>query len=200
MKPVLYVMSLPNQGKAFWGQSEFCDSVLAVDQYDLCDLDWTDFSGVIVSMHSDQRWLQTLSQRIESFMEQGGYFVFQGHIAYPFLADLQRFEAMPSPSLQDFEVQLAEPHPVFAGFAPETLNLRKGVAGFWGRGANPPPQGSRVLFTMGKGRYPTDWEKCYGNGKLFMHSGNDLWTNRECFDENTRLFGQLIEWIQGENV
>lgn len=196
MKPILYVMSLPNQGQAFWGQPEFKERVVVVDQYGLADIEWHNYSGVIVSMHSDQRWLQTLSDRIADFMKQGGCFVFQGHIAYPFLPELQRFTQMPSPTLEDFAVQLREPHPVFAGFEATSFNCRKGVAGFWGRGANPAPPGSRILNTMGQGAYPVDWEWSYGDGKLFMHGGNDLWTNRESMAENTQLFRQLLDWIQ----
>ena len=88
--------------------------------------------------------------------------------------------------------------PIFSGVDPDTLNRRRGVAGFYARGSNPPPTEATVLTTLRQGEFPVDWLLGLGKGRLFVHSGNDLWTTFHEPAENARLTGNLLRWATNE--
>jgi hypothetical protein len=118
-----------------------------------------------------------------------------GQIAHPFLADLRPFVPLASMRPADLAVRIEIPHPIWADIDPDDLTFRRGVAGFYGRGENPPPRGARVLTTVGHGRAAVDWLVERGGGRLLVHGGNDLWSFADDDTTAARLAPQLIAWL-----
>ncbi|MBV2120568.1 MAG: hypothetical protein KUF74_03845 [Candidatus Thiodiazotropha sp. (ex Ctena orbiculata)] len=197
---ILFLSTQPDQGRALLEVTDSASRVDRRDQYELQDLDLASYRAVIISMMADQRYLQSCAAQLDTYLQHGGWITVNGHIALPFLPELKPFKAIPNPSLDDFRLQAKNDHPVFAGIKVDELNRRRGVAGFWARGANPPPTGAQVLNTMKQGDVPVDWVyRRPGGGCLFMHSGNDMWVTALDDSINHKLFTQLLDWI-GEGV
>lgn len=154
--------------------------------------------AVLVPMSADQRQLAEMRPVLERFLEAAGTIVVCGQIAHPFLPDLRRFVPLPRMGLAELAVRIETAHPIWAGVDPDHLTFRRGVAGFYGRGENPPPPGATVITTVGRGRMAVDWLTLRpGGGHLLMHGGNDLWSF--CDDDTTaaKLGPQLIAWLLG---
>lgn len=152
--------------------------------------------ALLIPANADQRFLMTLQPQLEQWLLAGGTMVINGHVAYPFLRWLQPFEVQPCPGLAGLQVARAAPHPVFDGVDPAHLTYRRGVAGFYARGANPPPPGALVLNTLGPGQQPIDWLLALpGGGRLLVHSGNDLWMYANGQDSAARIVPQLFDWL-----
>lgn len=168
--------------------------------YALESLELRRYRSLLIPANADQRYLETQQQRLEGFLEAGGTVVVNGHVAYPFLRWLQPFCALPvlpHRALEALRVHRARPHPIFAGVDPEHLTFRRGVAGFYARGSNPPAPGAVVLNTLGPDAVPIDWLLCLpGGGRLLVHSGNDLWMFHGSDDSTNRIVGQLFDWLE----
>ncbi|RMX06524.1 hypothetical protein D8I35_08350 [Corticibacter populi] len=155
--------------------------------------------AILVPCHVDQRFLQSRRPHLERYLLNGGTLVVNGHVAYPFLCWLQPFEAAPALGLEGLRVHRAAPHPIFAGVDAEHMTFRRGVAGFYARGANPVPHGALVLNTLGPERLPIDWLlELPGGGRLLVHSGNDLWMFAGGHDSAARILPQLLDWLEEE--
>ncbi|MEO1104943.1 MAG: hypothetical protein AAFW98_14650, partial [Pseudomonadota bacterium] len=129
---------------------------------------------VYVPMHADQRDLAARSE-ISWFVETGGILVVNGHIAHSFHPALSPFVPSRGTGLAALKVHRSSPHPLFEGVPLETLNLTKGVAGFYARGGNPAPSDATVIHTVGPDKLPVDWLLQHpSGGLLFVHSGNDI--------------------------
>jgi hypothetical protein len=173
--------------------------VAFVDQYDLAAVDWSERRALIVTMHADQRLLQRLSAEWERLLDRGGVILFNGHIAHPFLPTLSKFVKIVKPRLDQFAVVKLCDHPVYQGLPTALMNKRRGVAGFWGRGHNPPPDGAQILQALDHGHAPIDWIwRRKQGGTVFMHGGNDLWSNFEDAALNAQIARQAIGWIVAE--
>jgi hypothetical protein len=125
-----------------------------VDIYDLADAPLQKYRALLLPMYSDQRHLFRHGARLEAFLGSGGILIFSGHVAYPFLPELQIFEALPYRQVEDLFVYRAAEHPIWQGVRGEDLTFRKGVAGFYGRGCNPPPPEAVIINTLGPERLP----------------------------------------------
>lgn len=199
-KKILFIVTVPRQAKAkkFWNSLEFKEKFDVINQYDLEDVDLLKYKAILISMHIDQYLLELMKDRLEKFLSEGRKILFNGHIVKEFLNNLKTFIPMNHPSLDDFKVKQINPHPLFDGFKIEKLNLRKGVAGFFGRGGNPVPQGAKIILSFKNGEVPCDWEYTTPNGGiLYVHSGNDLWM---CFEEQSsgvdEMFANIVEWLE----
>lgn len=144
-------------------------------QYDAVDVDWSVFDAVIIPTHCDQRHLARNSAQLQNYLNGGGTLVINGHIETEFLPELTRFEPLAIRNLQNLVINRVADHPVFSGIDSETLTLRKGVAGFYGRGTNPPPSGAEILNTVSPDQLAVDWlYRRPSGGRIFCHSGNDF--------------------------
>lgn len=165
----------------------------------LHDADLSAYRALLIPSHADQRYLMTQSGRLASYLHAGGTVVVNGHVAYPFLPWLTPFTPSLASGIEGLRVHRARPHAVFDGVDAEHLTFRRGVAGFYARGANPAPAGAVVLNTMGPDALPVDWLLCLpGGSRLLMHSGNDLWMYAGSADTAGRIVPQLFAWLQGE--
>lgn len=145
-------------------------------QYETDRLDWTAYDAVLLSMSADQVHLGEISGKLEAYLDAGGTLLINGHVARPFLPELKRYEPMEKRGLKELVIHRENEHPLFAGISAESLTLRKGVAGFYGRGTNPPPEGALVIHSVGPDHVAVDWlfERPRG-GRIFVHSGVELW-------------------------
>jgi len=198
-KKILFILAIEEQGIKFWGDKEFNEKIIAVSQYKLDEIDFNEYSGIILSLYIDQYLLLELKERLKEFLNNGNKIFLNGHIFKPFLEELNTFIPIEKPKLKDFKItQLAE-HTVYKGIDVTKLFKRKGVAGFFGRGTNPPPKGANNIIAIKNGQTIVDWEYKINNGALYVHSGNDLWACMEYFEDNFKLFRNIIEWIEKGN-
>jgi len=191
--PILFLFGLAAQAGGMLSEAPFSDVVTTADQYALSADLLAGRRALVLTMHQDQRWLERHGAVLQDFLEAGGTILAQGQVAVPWLPMLRAYVPVRRPPLETLEIKRVEWHPLFDGVEPGVLNIRTGVRGFYGRGHNPPPAGAKVIQTLGNGD-PVDWEIRVGRGLLFMHSGNDLWTNCNDASDNRRLVGNLIDW------
>ena len=197
-KKSLFVLSLPGQADAFRRSPEAAERLDTIHQYDLEAASWEPYGGLIFTMYADQHLLGRLRPRLRAFLAGGGRIFFNGHVMEPFLEELEPFRPMERPTMDDFRVERMADHSLYDGIDPALLNRRKGVAGFFGRGANPAPEGAQVVMAFRNGTFPVDWEyRPQGGGALYVHSGNDLWACMEKEEENRRFFFRTLTWLEG---
>lgn len=198
MNPILYVRPLGQEPASFLDRP-YAQGIVQQRVYDLPGLDLTRFGAILVSAHTDQRAFAACGDRIAAFLDAGGLLVFNGHIAYPFLPELATFVPVPGHGLALLQVRRAAEHPVFAGVDPQDLTFRRGVAGFYGRGHNPPPPGATVLHRLSGNDAPLDWvwERPAG-GTVFMHGGNNLWMYADDPTSAAYIAPQLMAWVTAQ--
>jgi hypothetical protein len=169
----------------------------AIAMHDFGAADLAPYAGLLIWLHCDQRHLHRHRDRLAAFLAQGGTIVFCGHVATPFLDGLSPYRPLPAYRVADLVVNLEREHPVWAGVRGEDLTFRRGVAGFYGRGHNPPPPGAIVINTLGDARVPVDleWRPAVG-GRVLMHAGADLWMYLETETTAARMGVQLLDWIE----
>jgi len=195
MKPILYVRPLGEEPASFLDRP-YAQGIVQHRVYNLPDLELTHFGAILVSAHTDQRAFAASRQQIAAFLDVGGLLVFNGHIAYPFLPELAPFVPVPGFGLNLLQIRRTAEHPVFDGVDPQDLTFRRGVAGFYGRGHNPPPEGAVVLHRLSGNDAPLDWVwKRPAGGTVFMHGGNNLWMYADDPTSAARIAPQLMAWV-----
>lgn len=153
--------------------------------------------GLMTGMVFDQDAMMALRPALARFLDAGGRWVFNGHLVRPLIEGLQPYQPIPSPKRADFDLNAQVAHPIFAGFDLKELEANNGVAGFYGRGANPPPVGAVVLNTLGQG-VPVDWVwHRPAGGAIFSHAGNDLAQMATMHGIGDRVWANLIDWADG---
>jgi len=164
-------------------------------------VDLAAYRGLLVSIHADQRHLARRRAQLEAFLAGGGAIVVCGQVATPFLDELRPFEPMRDYRLDDLRVNLERPHPVWAGVDADHLTFRRGVAGFYGRGHNPPPPGATTINTLGPRRVPVDFVcRPKAGGRLLVHAGADLWGYLDAGTSAARLAPQLLDWLAADTL
>ncbi|CAB3860839.1 hypothetical protein [Achromobacter deleyi] len=200
MPPIVYLNHWTGNGPAALtgGESPRAE---ARPLYELAQWDLTRVRALLVPANVDQRFLLTQRDRLEAYLLAGGAMVFNGHVAYPFLRWLAPFVPGAARGLDGLRVHRAADHPVFDGVQGEHLTFRRGVAGFYARGGNPPPEGAQVLNTLGSDALPVDWVLALpGGGRLLAHAGNDLWMYAGSADTAGRIVPQLFAWLRGDSA
>ncbi|WP_029059710.1 hypothetical protein [Stappia stellulata] len=200
MASCLFLKPIKGAGGDLPDISGFVADLEQIDHYALAEVDLSRYRALLVPAHLDQRFFGTLTQKITRFLDGGGTLVFNGHVAWPMLPEFRPFEVLPKVTLETLEVHRLAEHPVFAGVEAHDLTYRRGVAGFYARGHNPPPAGAVALNGLGPERVPCDWvyERPDG-GRILMHAGNDLWMYAGASDSSARIVPQLCRWAAGED-
>lgn len=168
-----------------------------VNLYDLERTDLSGYRGLLIGLHADQRYLAGRRAQIEDYLAKGGTVVFCGHVAYPILPELKPYRPIRDYRVEDLEVSRVGEHPVWEGVDTRDLTWRRGVAGFYGRGFNPPPEGARVIHGLGPNRHPVDFEcRPAAGGRLLVHAGADLWGYLEGDSSAARIGPQMLDWLR----
>jgi hypothetical protein len=171
----------------------------AVSQYRLGDIDdavLQRYAALLLTSHLDQIHFERQGSRIEAYLDAGGTIVFNGPIVRPFLPELRAFVPLPKRTLETLCVHRLADHPAFRDIPVERLSLRRGVAGFWGRGHNPPPSGATLIHGLGPERAPVDWEwRRPGGGTILCHAGNDIWSFLEDEPDADALPLGVFRWL-----
>lgn len=175
------------------------DGVEIADPYDLGTLDLERVGVLLIAGMVDQEHLWRRRDVVASFLGRGRVVVFCGQLFRRWLPGCEPFMPAPIRGFGDYVVKLAtdeggEPHPVFAGVAPDDLTFRRGVAGFFARGHHPPPPGARILATLAGGQ-PITWvDQDSTAGTVFVHAGADLLGYGADDTSAARMVPQLLDW------
>lgn len=179
----------------------FVDNADEIGHYELHTTPLQDYAAVLLPAHLDQRYLGEIAATVTAYLDGGGTLVFNGHVAWPMLPEFQPFVPLSRVDLAHLQVHRLTPHPVFDGVDPQDLTYRRGVAGFYARGHNPPPPGAIPLHGLGPEpeRVPCDWlyQRPQG-GRILMHAGNDLWMYAGSDNSTARIVPQLSAWATGD--
>ena len=200
MARCLFLKPIKGAGGDLPSVTGFVEDAEEVDHYMLGEIDLGRYRALLLPSHLDQRYFGGISDAISRFLDGGGTLVFNGHVAWPMLPEFQPFVPLPKLSLENLRVHRLVDHPVFDGVDPEDLTFRRGVAGFYARGHNPPPEGAVALNGVGPERLPCDWlyERPAG-GRILMHCGNELWMYAGATDTSAaRIPQQLCRWATGQ--
>jgi hypothetical protein len=156
--------------------------------------------GLITTMHLDQVGLMAYRPAIERLLARGGRWFFNGHILCPLLDGLRDYQPLQKPRRSDLVLTRLNPHPIFDGIEQRVLEEEMGVAGFYGRGHNPMPEGALAVNGIGPRQFAIDWDWALpGGGRFFSHAGNDL-GGPDGAPEGPRAVpaSRIIAWCGGE--
>lgn len=167
-----------------------------IDQYDLPGTEIQEFAGLVVSSQADQDFLYRHRERLRTYLDAGGVVVFSGHLSRQWLPGAGTFVPPRIDTPDDYTVVEARPHPVFEGVSTDDLTYQRGVAGFFARGHNPPPDGATVLLRLRGGEPVVYVDHVTTEGTILVHSGNDL----ACLDRRdttaAKVPPQLVSWVR----
>lgn len=154
--------------------------------------------GLVTSSQLDQDRALGWADILAKWLRAGGRWLFNGHMIRPILPDAAPFVPMEQPRRADFtQVRLA-PHPILNGIATAKLEANRGVAGFYGRGHNPMPEGGIAVTGLGPRVIPVDWYWPTGRGAVFSHAGNDIWGAGLEHGLGPVLTERCIAWTGGD--
>lgn len=154
--------------------------------------------GLITGNQLDQNAMVLLRDALAAFLDAGGRWFFNGHMVRPLVEGLGQYQPIQTPSRADFDLSSINAHPLFAGIEFSRLETNKGVAGFYGRGCNPLPEGAVAINGLGPARVPVDWVWARPRGgRIFSHSGNDLGSIGLEWNLAGELTRRIIDWTQG---
>lgn len=169
-----------------------------IGHYELHETDLAPYAALLLPAHLDQRYFGTVTGKVGAWLDGGGTLVFNGHVAWPMLPEFNAFVALEKRSLEHLRIHRIAEHPVFEGVDMDDLTFRRGVAGFYARGCNPPPESATPLIGVGPDRVPCDWVyERPGGGCILMHAGNDLWMYAGDATSAGRIVPQLMAWAAG---
>tara|TARA_B100000674_G_scaffold386753_1_gene330257 strand:- start:3539 stop:4198 length:660 start_codon:yes stop_codon:yes gene_type:complete len=169
-------------------------------QYELPDVDLTRYAALAISIHADLRFLLANKDVLARYLDCGGVVLWSGPMAYPVIDGVGEFIPRPKRNLAGLRITRLADHPLFDGVTDEDLTFRRGVAGFWGRGHNPAPDGAVLLNGMDEDpmQAPIDWIWHRPEGGIIIcHAGNDFLTFAQAGVGTTadRLAPNFAKWL-----
>ena len=175
-----------------------CGEVIIVDQPDLTPELLMTHKGLITGNQLDQNAMMAMKPALAAFLDAGGRWFFNGHMVRPLLDGVGQYRPSAAPKRPDFDLSSINPHPVYAGIDLKQIETNKGVAGFYGRGCNPLPEGAVAVNGLGPARVPVDWVWARpSGGRVFSHAGNDLGTLGMEWGLAPELSRRIIAWTNG---
>jgi hypothetical protein len=171
------------------------DHVERIDCYGLPSTDLARYRGLIVEGTADQEFLYRHRSLIAGYLASGGTVVFSGHLLRAWLPGAGRFVPKTITSFHDYEVRIVSDHPIFVGVDPDDLTYRRGVAGFFARGHNPPPLQAVTLVELSDGKPIVYLDQSTTHGTILVHSGGGLLGYVGAGSTAARLTPQLLRWL-----
>lgn len=173
------------------------DRMAVADLYQLTEIDLAPYDGLYISGMVDQELLWRERDVVARFIDTAKVVVFCGQLLHPWLPGSGTFVPAPVTSHRDYEVRVVSQGGVLAGVDPRDLTFRRGVAGFFARGHNPPPPGAEVLASLAGGQ-PITWvDRTTTRGTILVHAGSDL-LSFAADSTASRLGPQLLDWAEEE--
>lgn len=173
--------------------------MIVVREMELTEAHFATAKGLITTTHLDQIGFLKYAPAVTAFLNRGGRWIYNGHILRPVLPDLGTYIPMPQPKRADFAQTRRFNHAVFAGIDQKKLETNRGVAGFYGRGHNPPPPGAVAINALGPALIPVDWIwKRPEGGEILSHAGNEFWSCGDDPELKKQLAGHAVAWLAGE--
>lgn len=170
-----------------------------VREMDLAEAHFAEARGLITTTHLDQIGFQRFKDAVVAFLDRGGRWIYHGNILKPILPELGIYRPIPNAKRADFEHFRLYDHPIFAGIDQKVLETNRGVAGFYGHGHNPPPEGAIAVNGLGPARLPVDWIWARPQGgEMLCHAGNEFWGCGDDPDIKKLLAHRSIAWLSGE--
>lgn len=173
-------------------------AVEIVEQADLTAAHLAAHDGLVTGNQLDQDAMLRLKPDIAAFLDRGGRWLFNGHMLRPLVDGMAQYRPIEAPKRSDFDLASVNAHPIFAGIDLKQLETNKGVAGFYGRGCNPLPEGGVAINGLGPARVPVDWVWARpAGGRIFSHAGNDLGALGMEFGLAPELTRRILDWAGG---
>ena len=174
------------------------NAVLSVRELQLTERHFQEATGLITTTHLDQIGFLRFRDAVEDLLDRGGRWIFNGHVMRPLVEGLRDYVPLPSQRRSDLDQIRLNPHPIFSGIDQKKLEENRGVAGFYGRGHNPMPEGALAINGIGPGKVAVDWVWARPRGgEIFSHAGNEFWG---CGDDpalKATLLDRAIKWVRG---
>jgi len=156
-------------------------------------------SGLITTTHIDQLGFPVWSEAVQALLARGDRWFFTGHILRELIPGLRTFVPIVKAKRADLVLTRLHPHPIFEGIEQSSFEENKGVAGFYGRGHNPMPDGAVAINGVSAANFPVDWEWTLpGGGKMFSHAGNDIGGMGSVNKSHDLIAPRLISWTLGD--
>lgn len=174
------------------------DNLHLIDQYELEHLDLNQYDCLFVTDFVDQEFLYEQRKKIEAFLQQRKVVIFCGHLFRKWLPGASLFLPKKINHYKDYEVCIAEEHPIFQGVDPYDMTYNKGVAGFFARGYHPLPEGAQVLLAFKDNTPITYIDRQSTPGTILVHAGRDLLAYENQQKTTDRISRQIYEWIMEE--
>lgn len=176
------------------------DNAILINQSELRPGLIADAAGLITTMHLDQVGLMNFKTELVTMLDRGGRWFFNGHVLRPLLPELHPFRPIETAGIEALSLTPLAPHTVFAKVNRDILITRKGVAGFYGRGCNPMPDGATAITGLGPDCLPIDWDwQRPAGGRVFSHAGNDLVGAPEDGTVARQIARNIIAWTMDSN-
>lgn len=173
--------------------------VRAVREVQLTGRHFDEAAGLITTTHLDQLGFLAFGDALRRLLDRGGSWFFNGHMLRRFVDGLGIYVPLDRPRRADLVLTRLNDHPIFSGIDQKSLEENKGVAGFYGRGHNPLPEGGLAVNGIGPELRPVDWEwRRPAGGRIFSHAGNDLGGMGGESGAGAVLTERIIRWCEGE--
>lgn len=154
--------------------------------------------GLITDNQLDQNAMVLMREALAAFLDAGGRWFFNGHMVRPLVDGMAQYRPIEAPKRTDFDLSPVNAHPLFSDIELFKLETNKGVAGFYGRGCNPLPEGAVAVNGLGPAQVPVDWVWVRPRGgRIFSHAGNDLGSLGLEWNLSGELTRRIIEWTLG---
>lgn len=173
--------------------------VRPVRELSLSEEDFAVVSGLITTTHLDQIGFLRFANAVAAFLARGGRWIFNGHMLRPPIGGLGVYRRLEAPKRGDFALTRLCDHAIFDGIDQKALETNHGVAGFYGRGYNPLPEGAVAINGIGPDHHPIDWvwQRPEG-GAILSHAGNEFWGCGDDGATKQRLADRAVAWANGE--
>ncbi|MBJ6986451.1 hypothetical protein [Devosia sp. MC521] len=172
---------------------------IIVREKDLTPEHFAQAKGLITTSHIDQLNFLALRPHLEAFLARGGNWFFNGHILRELVGGLKIYQPIIKAKRADLVLTRINEHPIFEGVDQPSFEENKGVAGFYGRGHNPLPEGGLVVNGIGPDNLPIDWEwSLPTGGRIFSHAGNDIGGMGGPNPNHALVAPRIIAWTMGE--